>query len=707
ILADANGLKGSDELRPGQLLTVPNKVTNVHNTSTTFKPYDPGKAIGDTQPTLPAPPPPPGPGGCGGFLSIIAIVVAVVVTAVTLGTSSPVTGPMAAGAAGGAAAGGGAAAAGGVAAGAAAAGASGAAIAGSVGVGLAAGAAGAMAGQLVMIAGGEQHGFNWKGIALSALGSGLTAGMGAALGAPAGALSAAAQGAARSVVTQGIGVVTGLQDRFDWKGVAASAIAAGVGFEAGRAISSSVSGMDPTMGRFITGVGSGLAAGAASTLVRGGSLSRDFGAIAADAVASTVGNMVADRMQSASATKTTATPMHPDDAQFLGALTGAIEKYGNAPSLYAGAQFAGPGALGPVRELGLLPAIEVRSNTAWIDGGSVAYGPGYAGEPSARTSSGLGFGDKVDLNAVAFRSSMSDTGTDIRLAQTDGGFWRGLAGDPRNVFEAPAPLSEKLGAGVRAVGEFIADPFIEVGNQYRDVFSAASGATGGWRSALARQVSDGSFGGAALTEFGTVAGTVPVAGAALRGIGLAAPAALETFGPNIERFIERTTPGFRTYVVENSGVGTNYSAAIGRIESEGHAVVRHGGAVTDKDLFVRATTGVAPDGSVVLDRKSGLAVIPPSSTAFNSDALLARADFIIRDGYLDRAVAFIPPGADRVVIEGVNVGGATGRGFERVSRVPGVVGPLRYDNGLSRATGIYQYDAMSGLWKTVTIYPVK
>ena len=38
----------------------------------------------------------------------------------------------------------------------------------------------------------------------------------------------------------------------------------------------------------------------------------------------------------------------------------------------------------------------------------------------------------------------------------------------------------------------------------------------------------------------------------------------ETFGPNIERLIERTTPGFRTYVVENSGVGTNYSVAIGQ-----------------------------------------------------------------------------------------------------------------------------------------------
>ncbi|WP_217591466.1 LysM peptidoglycan-binding domain-containing protein, partial [Burkholderia sp. GbtcB21] len=42
VLADANGLKSTDELKAGQTLTVPNKVTNVHNTASTFKPYDPG-----------------------------------------------------------------------------------------------------------------------------------------------------------------------------------------------------------------------------------------------------------------------------------------------------------------------------------------------------------------------------------------------------------------------------------------------------------------------------------------------------------------------------------------------------------------------------------------------------------------------------------------------------------------------------------------
>ncbi|KVT73106.1 hypothetical protein WK58_13955 [Burkholderia ubonensis] len=741
ILADANGLKGGDELRPGQLLTVPNKVTNVHNTSTTFKPYDPGKAIGDTQPTLPAPPPPPGPGGCGGFLSIIAIVVAVVVTAVTLGTATPVTGPMAAGAAGGAAAGGGAAAAGGVAAGAAAAGASSAAIAGSVGVGLAAGAAGAMAGQLVMIAGGEQHGFNWKGIALSALASGLTAGMGAGLGAPAGALSAAVQGAARSVVTQGIGVVTGLQDRFDWKGVAASAIAAGVGFEAGRAISSSVSGMDPTMGRFITGVGSGLAAGAASTLVRGGGLSRDFGAIAADAFASTVGNMVVDRLQGTSVAKTSAPGINPYDNAFgpskLVADPFVADFSGSRPGmLFADNTLIQPDVVSDAGGYdyqrsyftsdGVLHTDASRKpySTSGSGGASYAFGTGYDGALAGWSPESVGFSSEVDLNAAAFRAGTAESGTIRNLswfeselafnpvAQAAQGFVdRGLAfaSGAWNVVSHPLNTAA-------AIGGHYANAY-EAGNLGGTILLDASGiAAGVVKGAVSpidalyrRDEAGGAYrlGGGAMDAALSVAAPGAI-GAGTRLTGAALERGAATFGPNLARMAENllAKTGGLSYVVDNSDVGTSYSAAIARIGSDGHALVRHGGSVTNDDLFVRATTGIAPDGSVVLDKKSGLAIIPQSSTAFNSDALLARADLIIREGYLDRAIAFVPPGADRVVVEGVNVGGIVGRGFDRVSKVPGVAGPLRYDNGLSRATGVYQYDALSGLWKTITIYPV-
>ncbi|WP_390342928.1 hypothetical protein ACFJIS_21265 [Variovorax boronicumulans] len=55
LIADANGIDGqpSAPLVANTVLTIPNRVTNVHNTSDTFRPYDAGKAMGDTSPTLP------------------------------------------------------------------------------------------------------------------------------------------------------------------------------------------------------------------------------------------------------------------------------------------------------------------------------------------------------------------------------------------------------------------------------------------------------------------------------------------------------------------------------------------------------------------------------------------------------------------------------------------------------------------------------
>ncbi len=56
LIAEANGLSAGSTLTAGQRLIIPNKVTNIHNTSGTFRVYDPGEAIGDTLPTLPAEP---------------------------------------------------------------------------------------------------------------------------------------------------------------------------------------------------------------------------------------------------------------------------------------------------------------------------------------------------------------------------------------------------------------------------------------------------------------------------------------------------------------------------------------------------------------------------------------------------------------------------------------------------------------------------
>ncbi|MEO6936655.1 MAG: LysM peptidoglycan-binding domain-containing protein [Collimonas sp.] len=268
MIAEANGLTNGDKLIAGQVLSIPNKVSNFHNTSSTFRVYNPGQAIGDTLPTLPAeplpPPPPSAGGGCGGFVQFLSMVVAIVVSAIiiyaSLGTATPaVTGFW-----------------------------------GTVGVGAAAGAAGAAAGQAVLIAGGQQNGFDWKGVAMGAISGAVTAGV--AQGLPMVSSNAFVQGfvqgAAGSIVTQGVEVAVGLQSHFDWRGVAASAIAGGVG----RSVGQTEIGKNPTFGKIV----GGLAAGTASGLVRGGSLQNRMSGILQDVVASTIGNSVVDTIAQAS-----------------------------------------------------------------------------------------------------------------------------------------------------------------------------------------------------------------------------------------------------------------------------------------------------------------------------------------------------------------------------------------------------------------------
>lgn len=197
LLADANGLNAGVALTAGQVLTIPNKVTNLHNNSSTFRPYNAGEIIGDTSPTLPdAPPPPPPPrkkkkcGGLGG------IIVAVVTVAVAVATSNYQLIP--------------------------------AALKGSA-VASAAFAAGMgnIAGQIVGNAIGVQSGFNFSGLATDVLSAGITRGLlgNTPLGAVVGE-SAAATAALNNVVRQGVANVTGQQRGFSWASVAASAISA-------------------------------------------------------------------------------------------------------------------------------------------------------------------------------------------------------------------------------------------------------------------------------------------------------------------------------------------------------------------------------------------------------------------------------------------------------------------------------------------------
>jgi hypothetical protein len=226
LIADANGLASDTVLVAGQMLTIPNKVTNIHNNSGTFRVYNPGEAIGDVNPTLPTAPPPPKPkkkGGCGGFAMIIVAVVAVVAAAYL--------GPLVAGALG-------------------------AAQGGTAAVMISAGV-GSIAGQVAGNALGVQQGFDFKSFGIAIATAGIANGVMGNVTAPTSALGKAIQSgfgtsyaaiAARAVVgnviSQGIGNITGAQKGFSWSSVAV----AGIGAAAGAAISDKLFGEVNSLG---------------------------------------------------------------------------------------------------------------------------------------------------------------------------------------------------------------------------------------------------------------------------------------------------------------------------------------------------------------------------------------------------------------------------------------------------------------------------
>jgi nucleoid-associated protein YgaU len=53
LIAGANGLTAGSTLAGGMTLVLPNKVVNFHNSSATFRVYDPNKAIGDVRRSVP------------------------------------------------------------------------------------------------------------------------------------------------------------------------------------------------------------------------------------------------------------------------------------------------------------------------------------------------------------------------------------------------------------------------------------------------------------------------------------------------------------------------------------------------------------------------------------------------------------------------------------------------------------------------------
>jgi hypothetical protein len=269
-------------------LTIPNKIANLHNTSQTFKPYDPNEAIGDTAPTRPKP-----GKNCGVFGQILLAVIAIVVAAVTFDPLVAFAQSLGFGSVGATVAG-----------------------------GALAGAAGSIASQAVGVATGIQKSFNWGGVALAAIGGAVGGAIGPnGLFGKAGMLGSSdigsfgvglIRGVVSNVVTQGIGVATGLQKKFDWAGVAAAGVGGGV-FSAVQA-NIGLGGPGSPGNTFAASTASMIVGAAIRTLINGSDFGDNIIAGLPDVIGQTISGLLA---QSGSDSSSDDVAASTDDGQFV------------------------------------------------------------------------------------------------------------------------------------------------------------------------------------------------------------------------------------------------------------------------------------------------------------------------------------------------------------------------------------------------------
>jgi LysM domain len=282
LIADANGLDSTSTLTAGQTLIIPNRVANSQNTSSTYNVYDPNDAIGNISPTHP---PKPVDNSCGAMGQIMMLVVAIVVAAVIPGIGAAIGAVLET----------------------AGIGATAAAV---IGAGVA-GAIGSAVTQGVAMATGMQRSFNWGSLGMAALSAGVGAGVGSS-----GAFSglseqigdsgvAALQGITGNVISQGVGVATGMQKSFDWGGVAAAGVSAGVIHGVG----DELQGVDMDLGSSnlnasardaLSGMAGLIANASARTLIDGTDFGDNLIKGLPDVIGQTVGGAIADEMSSQS-----------------------------------------------------------------------------------------------------------------------------------------------------------------------------------------------------------------------------------------------------------------------------------------------------------------------------------------------------------------------------------------------------------------------
>jgi hypothetical protein len=204
-------------------------------------------------------------------------------------------------------------------------------------------------------------------------------------------------------------------------------------------------------------------------------------------------------------------------------------------------------------------------------------------------------------------------------------------------------------------------------------------------------VADGPF-----APIGAVAGLIDAGLYLYEGQKLDAGLSLASTIPLLGTSLPATRSAVRVGDEMASGV---LATRVAELQLEGHALARHGGAVTDEDLIRRAYTGVASDGSVLPRGRT------PDSTAFFNDDLLVKADDFLRKNALDDAIQNAAPGQLRLKVSG-DMGTSVGRGYLPVGKVTGLDGPLLRIDNITRVEGWYVYSPTRGVWETNTVYPL-
>jgi hypothetical protein len=245
------------------VLTIPAKVTNIHNSASTFKVYDPNKATGNTDPLAPAPPAAGKGKKCGVLGQILMVAIAVAVTALL---HVPVTSFFTTAFAGGA----GATVT------------AGAALAGTIVGGAVTGAIASTVSQGFGVATGIQDKFSWKAVGIAAISAAVGGG-----GSTGNFVTDAINSAISNVAVQGIAVATGLQNKFDWTGVAAAGIGGGVGGQVK---------LGGTGGRFVASMADALANAATRSVIDGTDFGDNIIAALPSVIGNTIGNLAASRL---------------------------------------------------------------------------------------------------------------------------------------------------------------------------------------------------------------------------------------------------------------------------------------------------------------------------------------------------------------------------------------------------------------------------